>query len=238
MTMIHKITPFTRIRKKAEQRKGGVKALDTLLASAKPDKDIATTADDRLLSEMTKRVFQAGFNWDLIEQKWPAFEEAFKGFNPDRWRMMSDHDVDRLLKNKDIVRNAQKIMAVQANAALICELSKRHGSAGKAFAGWPLDDFSGLLLMLKKEGARLGGATGQWFLRGVGVDGYVFTRDVTQALIREGIVTKTPTSKRDLNAVQGAFSQWHRESGLSLMQLSKTLAFSIENDPNPNHKPL
>jgi 3-methyladenine DNA glycosylase Tag len=48
---------------------------------AKPDpKALLKLRDERVLAEMTKRVFSAGFAWSVIEAKWPHFEEAFLRF--------------------------------------------------------------------------------------------------------------------------------------------------------------
>ena len=44
----------------------------------KPDpKALLKLRDDRVLAEMTKRIFSAGFAWSVIESKWQAFEDAF-----------------------------------------------------------------------------------------------------------------------------------------------------------------
>ena len=57
--------PFKTIRARAEKRKGGPKALEKLLP-AKPDvKALAKMPDDRILAEMTQRVFCAGFAWSV-----------------------------------------------------------------------------------------------------------------------------------------------------------------------------
>ena len=56
---------FKTIRARAEKRKGGPKALAKLLPE-KPDlKALTKLGDDRILAEMTKRVFCAGFAWSV-----------------------------------------------------------------------------------------------------------------------------------------------------------------------------
>ncbi|MEL6476210.1 MAG: hypothetical protein AAFR17_02695 [Pseudomonadota bacterium] len=50
---------------------------------------------------------------------------------------------------------------------------------------------------------------------------------MTKALIREGLVDKTPTSQRDLAAVQAAFNHWADESDRPLAHISRTLACSV-----------
>jgi len=212
----------------AAARKGGAQALEATLPNPKPPAELAAIPDDRWLATMTRAVFQAGFSWKVIENKWPGFEVAFWGFDPGRCSMMSDDDLDALVQDKSIVRNGAKIRSVAENATFLRELAAEHGSAAKALANWPAGDYVGLLTTLKKRGSRLGGTSGQYFLRVMGVDGFILTRDVVRALIREGVVEKEPTSQRDLAKVQAAFDHWRTESGRPMTQISRALAGSIE----------
>ncbi len=222
---------FAEIRKKAEHRKGGTKALKDLLPEIKSAGELKRIPDDRWLSKMTQCVFNAGFNWTVIENKWDGFEAAFGGFAPGPLSLMSDEDIDGLLKNPGIVRNAQKITAVRHNAGLMVDLAEEHGTAANFFAAWPDEDFVGLLEVLKKRGSRLGGNTGQYFLRFMGKDSFVFGKDVVAGLVAAGVgmraVGKPPTSKTDLAAVQDAFNRWRAESGWPLAHISKTLACTV-----------
>ena len=65
------------------------------------------------------------------------------------------------------------------------------------------------------------------FLRRVGVDTPIMSRDVVAALIREGVVDKAVTAKRDLAKVQEAFDAWRGQSGRPLAQISRVLAASV-----------
>jgi len=219
---------FDELFKLAAERKGGADAFEAALPVPKRAAELAAIPDHRWLSAMTRAVFQAGFSWKVIEAKWPGFEAAFWGFDPGRCSMMSDDDLDALVKDKRIVRNGAKIRSVAENAVFIRDLANEHGSAARAFAEWPAEDFAGLVSLIRKRASRLGGTSGQYFLRTMGVDSFVLTRDVVRALIREGIVEKEPTSQRDLARVQEAFNRWRGESGRPLSQISRTLASSIE----------
>ena len=219
---------FSTIWERAAARHGGDKALSAKMPETKTARQLKAIPDDRWLAEMSKRVFQAGFSWKVIETKWPGFEEAFHGFDPDRVAMYSDDDIDLLLKDTRIVRNGQKIMSVRANAVFITDLAREHGSAAKFFADWPDEDYVGLLDVLKKRGSRLGGSSGQYFLRFMGKDSFVLGRDVSAALVAAGVVDKEPKSKRDMAAVQAAFNEWVAESGKSMSHISRTLACSID----------
>lgn len=221
---------FATIRARAAARKGGDAALDALLAEAvvKTPAEIAALGDDRILSEFSKRVFQAGFNWKVVESKWPDFETAFHGFDIGRNAMMSDDDLDAHLKNAGIVRHAKKILSIRDNAIFLSDLAKEHGSAARAIGEWPAEDHTGLLELMKKRGARLGGTTGQYALRFLGKECFIAGGDVVKALISAGVVDKPPTSKGAMKAVQAAFTAWKKESGLDMTRISRTLAMSVD----------
>ena len=212
----------------ASARKGGAAAFEEMLPQVKPPAELAAIPDDRWLSQMAKCIFQAGFNWKVVDSKWPGFEEAFEGFDPSRWSLMSDDDLDRLLKDTRVVRHARKLTSVGENAVFLRDLAEEHGSAARFFADWPDEDYVGLLGILKKRGSRLGGATGQYFLRFMGKDSFITGGDVVKALIREGVVDKPPSSQRDMARVQEAFNHWAAQSGRPMAQISRTLACTVE----------
>jgi 3-methyladenine DNA glycosylase Tag len=219
---------FKSIRERAEKRKGGAKALAALLP-AKPDaKALAKLTDDRVLAEMTKRVFSAGFVWSVIEAKWPGFEEAFLKFNPQKLRMKGDEFWDALTKDTRIVRNGAKITSVRRNAEFVHAIAKEHGSFGKMLAAWPSADQVGLLDMLAKRGDRLGGNSGQMLLRFLGYDGFMTSPDVVACLRDAGLdIAEAATSKRDLVKVQAQFDAWAKETGLPYVHISRICAMSI-----------
>lgn len=218
---------FDQIFEISAGRKGGAAVLDELLTGPTPTAELEKIADDRWLSCMTKCVFQAGFNWKVVENMWPGFEAAFDGFDIGRCAMLNDDDFGRLVSDTRIVRYGAKIRAVQENAVFSIDLIKQHGSVAKALVGWPSHDYAGLLAMLKKRGSRLGGNTGQYFLRFMGVDGFILSRDVIARLVAEGVIDKAPTSQKALASVQQAFNVWAKQSGRSLTHISRVLAMSV-----------
>ncbi|MBS9718046.1 DNA-3-methyladenine glycosylase I [Pseudohalocynthiibacter aestuariivivens] len=211
----------------AADRKGGPDALEALLSKPQTAEALAAIPDDRWLAKLTQMVFSAGFNWKVIEAKWPGFEEAFKGFDVGRCAFMDDEWFDSLLTDTRIVRNGTKIKSVPENAAFLLELQKEHGSAARVLADWPSEDYIGLLSMLKSRGSRLGGSTAQYFLRFMGKDSFVLSADVVARLVAEDVVDKTPTSKKALAATQAAFNEWAAQSGRSLTEISRVLAMSV-----------
>ena len=218
---------FDQIYAIAADRQGGSQKLEAGLSHPLSPDELAGTQDDRWLSAMAKCLFQAGFNWKMIDAKWPDMEEAFDGFDPALVQCYHDDDVDRLLADKRIVRNGDKVMAVIENARFIKEIATEAGSAGAYFANWPDARYVELLSTLSKRGARLGSVTGQRLLRVMGKDSFILTTDVVARLVAEDVVDKAPTSMRDLAATQGAFDRWSEQSGRGLTQVSQILAFSI-----------
>jgi 3-methyladenine DNA glycosylase Tag len=226
--------PFEKIRARAASRKGGDAVLASLLGPAPDNAALAKVTDDRILSTMAERVFAAGFVWRVIEQKWPGFEEAFLGFEPKRLLFQPEDFWHDLASDKRIVRNPQKIKSVRDNAAFVEHMSKEHGSFGKFLAQWPKDDQIGLMAFLAKHGSRLGGNTGQYFLRWVGWDTFIISQDMAAALRDAGLdIAETPTSKRDLARVQMQMNAWARQTGLPYAHISRILSMSIGENRSP-----
>lgn len=218
---------FAEIYEIAAERKGGADALEKLLSTPLSPAQLASTKDDRWLAAMAKCLFQAGFNWKVIEAKWPGMEDAFEHFDPQSVAAYHDDDIDRLLADKRIVRNGAKVMAVVENARFVRRITDEHSAFGTFVANWPGERYDALLSVLSTQGARLGSVTGQRVLRTMGKDGYILSPDVVARLKAEGIVDKPPTSKRDLAATQAVFNAWAEQSGRGLTHISQILAFSV-----------
>ena len=220
---------FSVFYQQALARKGGERALKSLLPPVIEKHRLADTGDDRDLCEITGCIFKAGFVWRVIENKWPDFEAAFEGFVPAYWQQVPPEVLEQLATDERIVRNMQKIRTVPENARMIMDVAKDHGSFGQFLAQWPSTDQVGLLLYLKRNGERLGGNSAQYFLRRVGWDGFILSHDVVTALTRAGILDASPASKKGLTQAQQAFNQWHQETGLPLSHLSRIVSFTVDN---------
>jgi 3-methyladenine DNA glycosylase Tag len=224
--------PFKRIRERAAKRKGGDKVLESLMPKRPDNKALAKLGDDRVLSEMSARVFSAGFVWSVIDNKWPGFEEAFLEFHPKRLLFQPAEFWEKLASDKRIVRNPQKIRSVRENAKFVSDVATEHGSFGKFLAGWPADDQVGLMEVFAKRGSRLGGFSGQYLLRFLGWDAFVLSGHVLLCLRDSGVAIGSGTSKKDLRLAQAQFNAWKQESGLPVAHISRICALSIgENYP-------
>jgi 3-methyladenine DNA glycosylase Tag len=220
-------SPFAPILDAARTRLGAA-ALEARLPEAKTAAELAATPDDRYLSEMSRRVFRAGLKHSVVDAKWPAFEEAFHGFEPRRVRAMSDEAMEGLLGNTKLIRHWGKLKSVRDNAAAMLELAGQHKSFGAWLAGWPGEDIVGLWEALAKTFSQMGGNSGPSFLRMVGKDTFILTPSVTGALKHWGAISAPPKNRQDRAMVQAAFNAWGEETGRPLCQLSLILAASIE----------
>lgn len=217
---------FSEIVKLAEKHHGKA-GLKAKLAEHYGKPASLKQSDDRFLAGMSKAVFSAGFSWEVIENKWPGFEEAFDHFDPHKVAFYADRDIARLLKDTRIVRNGAKIQASIANARFVVDTAKEHGSFSKFLKSWPTTDQVGLLEHFKKNASHLGPIGAMYFLRFNGWDAFILSPDVTKALIREKVVSKAPTSRSDMKAVQAAFNAWTSESGLPQKDVSRILSYSV-----------
>ena len=122
---------FQTIFDRASARHGGEDTLRAKLAEHHHAGNIsgAGYTDDRWLAEFTKRVFQSGFSWKVVETKWAGFETAFWDFNVTRCVRIDMDDMERLTSDKGIIRNAGKIKSVPINAQMIINMRDRAGSA-------------------------------------------------------------------------------------------------------------
>lgn len=208
-------------------RFGSVKALEARLPVPKTAAQLKKISDDRYLSSIALRVFRAGLKHSLVDAKWPAFEQVFFGFEPEKVVLMGAEHLEKMMQDTRLIRHLGKLKSVPRNAQMVLDISLEHGSFGAWIAEWPVEDITGLWRALKLRGHQLGGLSATRFLRMVGKDTFIPTDDVVAALNAQGIIDKVPSSQRDLAKVQAVFNEWHAQSGRPLCQLSWMLAHTV-----------
>jgi 3-methyladenine DNA glycosylase Tag len=208
-------------------RFGSVAALEARLPTPRTAAELRQIGDDRYLSLIALRVFRAGLKHSLVDAKWPAFEQAFFGFDPHKVVLMGAEHLERLMQDARLIRHLGKLKSVPRNAQFVLDVAHERGSFGALIADWPCNDIVGLWKYLAKHGAQLGGLSAPRLLRMIGKDTFVPSDDMVAALKAQGIVDKAPTSLKELAAVQDAFNQWQAQSGRPLCQLSVMLAHTV-----------
>lgn len=208
-------------------RFGSAEALEARLPQPRSDGELRSIPDDRYLSLLALRVFRAGLKHSLVDAKWPAFEEVFFGFDPQKVVLMSAEHLERLMQDTRLIRHLGKLKSVPRNAQFVLDVVREKGSFGALIADWPVTDVVGLWKYLAKHGNQLGGLSAPRFLRMAGKDTFIPTDDMVAALKAQGVIDKAPTSQKDLALVQATFNRWHEESGRPLCQLSVMLAHTV-----------
>lgn len=208
-------------------RFGSVEALEARLPQAKTPAELAAVSDDRYLSLISLRIFRAGLKHSLVDAKWPAFEEGFFGFDPEKVVLMGGERLENLMQDARLIRHLGKLKSVPRNAQFVLDIAREYGSFGKLLAQWPSSDIVGLWKLLAKRGNQLGGMSAPRFLRMAGKDTFVLSDDVVAALKAQEIVDKVPTSQKDLAQVQAAFNTWQEQSGRPLCHISMMLSYTV-----------
>jgi len=215
---------FADIAAIAAARKGSLQAILAGATAPKSAADLAAIPDDRWLAQMAKGIFQAGISWKVVDAKWPGIEQAFHGFDPGAVSMIEGDAFDALLSDPRVIRSGAKIAAIRDNAAVL----RAQPGLGRRIADWPVEDLTGLFQWLNTQFSRLGGSTGPYMLRFMGKETFLLSADVTARLRAEGVISGPATSARAQKAIQAAFNAWRAESGLTLNQISRVLAHSID----------
>ncbi|WP_448682481.1 DNA-3-methyladenine glycosylase I [Pseudomonas nicosulfuronedens] len=208
-------------------RFGSVEALEARLPHAKSAAELAAVGDDRYLSLISLRIFRAGLKHSLVDAKWPAFEEVFFGFDPEKVVLMGGERLENLMQDARLIRHLGKLKSVPRNAQFVLDIAREYGSFGKLLADWPSSDIVGLWKQLAKRGNQLGGMSAPRFLRMAGKDTFVLSDDVVAALKAQEIVDKAPTSLKDRALVQDAFNTWQEQSGRPLCHISMMLSYTV-----------
>ena len=114
------------------------------------------TGDNGYFEELTRSIFQAGFSWRVIRDKWPNFHQAFDGLDVATVAGYGEPDVERLASDTGIVRNRRKILSTIENARTMWALSQEHGSFHAYLRSLDGLDYAGLRNELSRRFRNLG----------------------------------------------------------------------------------
>lgn len=227
MTEIKNLELFSDILSRAIARKGSEDFVLDMAGQTFTKEELAQIPDSMWLAAFTKQIFQSGFVWRVVENKWAGFEEVFFNFDIEKMLMMPDEMWEAKCKDERIIRNGKKVMTIKDNAQMIFEIAAEHGSFGQFIANWPAQDVIGLWAFLKKHGSRLGGNTGPYALRRLGYDTFLISQDNEAYFRAYKHIDGGVSSKKSQQTMQDCFDAWQKQTGYSYQTLSRVLSYSV-----------
>ena len=85
--------------------------------------------DDKYLFEMLLlESFQAGLSWECVLNKREYFKEAFDDFDYEKISKYDDNKIEKLINNKNIIRNKLKIKSAVKNAKIFMDVQKEYNT--------------------------------------------------------------------------------------------------------------
>lgn len=220
------IVSFQAVHESALLRHGS-EALQAHMSRPAAAEALKGLPEDRYLSTISLRIFRAGLKHEMVDRKWPAFEEVFEGFAVDPCASLPDERIEELLADARLIRSLPKLRAVRHNAATIRDL-RQEGGIGAWIAGWPVERIVDLWEALAKRFSQMGGNSGPYVLRMLGKDTFILTPAVIRALNYWEAFAGEPKGQADRAGVQAAFNRWREESGRPLCDISQILARSTD----------
>jgi DNA-3-methyladenine glycosylase I len=133
--------------------------------------DTKPSNDSEYFENLTRCIFQAGLNWQVVTKKWDNFQTAFHNFNITKVASFNQDDIEQLISNPDIIRNKRKIQSTIYNAQEFQRIANEEGS----FQSWvdSLDksnNYRGVVRQLTTRFKHVGQMTAHTFLHSVGED--------------------------------------------------------------------
>lgn len=84
--------------------------------------------DKKLFEFLILEGAQAGLSWLTILKRRKGYQKAFCNFNPEKVAQLREQDLQRLMRDKGIIRNQAKIRATISNARAFIQIQEKFGS--------------------------------------------------------------------------------------------------------------
>ncbi|KKK40673.1 MAG: DNA-3-methyladenine glycosylase 1 [Candidatus Lokiarchaeum sp. GC14_75] len=119
---------------------------------------------------LSKAVFNAGFSYQVVNNKWEGIKEVFQKFDPDTLSNWTVDEISDALSSPKIIRNARKVNAIVSNAKVFLKLLRTHGSFENYLKSFQNEPYEEKQKILSKKFKWLGPTGAHFFLWSVGED--------------------------------------------------------------------
>ncbi|MFW9827708.1 MAG: DNA-3-methyladenine glycosylase I [Candidatus Thorarchaeota archaeon] len=119
---------------------------------------------------LSKAVFNAGFSYQVVNNKWKGIKEIFHDFDPKIISNWTFDEVSNALESPKIIRNSKKVNAIVSNAKVFLEILEEHGSFKNYLDSFCEKTYEERQKILSKRFKWLGPTGAHFFLWSVGED--------------------------------------------------------------------
>ena len=119
---------------------------------------------------LSQAVFNAGFSYHVVRNKWEGIKEVFHEFDPEIISNWTIDEVSNALESPKIIRNARKVNASVSNAKVCLEIIDKHGSFKTYLDSFCDKPYEKRQEILSKQFKWLGPTGAHFFLWSVGED--------------------------------------------------------------------
>ena len=119
---------------------------------------------------LSKAVFNAGFSYQVVRNKWEGINEVFHDFEPEILSKWTVDEIADALESPKIIRNSRKVTAIVSNAKVFLDIVREYKSFEnylKSFRDKPYEEKQKIL---SKQFKWLGPTGAHFFLWSIGED--------------------------------------------------------------------
>jgi len=119
---------------------------------------------------LSKAVFNAGFSYQVVNNKWEDIKEVFYDFEPKIISNWTVDEISKALNSPKIIRNSRKVTAIVSNAKVFLDLLNKYKTFEnylKSFRDKPYEEKQKIL---SKQFKWLGPTGAHFFLWSIGED--------------------------------------------------------------------
>jgi len=127
--------------------------------------------DDRGYFEvLSKAVFNAGFSYQVVRNKWEDIKEIFHDFEPETLSNWTVDEISDALESPKIIRNSKKVIAIVSNAKVFLDIVSKHTSFENYLKSFHDKSYEQKQEILSKQFKWLGPTGAHFFLWSIGED--------------------------------------------------------------------
>ena len=119
---------------------------------------------------MSKAVFNAGFSYQVVNNKWEDIKEVFYDFEPKIISNWTVDEISKALNSPKIIRNSRKVTAIVSNAKVFLDLLNKYRTFENYLKSFREKPYEEKQKILSKQFKWLGPTGAHFFLWSVNED--------------------------------------------------------------------